>query len=138
MPGKTLLAGSVFEYSTDGGTTWTEVVGLTEWPEFRNETEEVDTTEVRHTVRQFDPGLDSPSEQTLTARYYQADADQRGFRDIARANGACSIRLTYSDTDIAEMDVTLRNYGIGSGGPADYKTFTCTLRRTTDITFTEA
>lgn len=134
----TILAGSTFEYSTDGGTTYVELVGLTEWPEFKNEVEEEEVTEVRDTVRQYASGLDSPTEQTMTANYYKGNADQLAFRALARTNGSCDIRLTYSDGDSAEMTVDLRNYGIAGGGAADRKQFTCTLRRTTDITFTEA
>lgn len=134
----TILAGSTFEYSVDAGLTFTELVGLTEWPEFKNEVEEEEVTEVRHTTRQYAAGLDSPTEQTITANYYKGDADQLAFRTLARNNGSCVIKLTYSDGDSAEMTVDVRNYGLAGGSAPDRKQWTCTLRRTTDITFTEA
>ena len=133
-----LLAGSKFEYSTDDGVTFIELFGLTEWPEFKDEKEDEETTEVRHTTRQYAAGLDSPTEQTITARYYKADANQLTFRTLARNSGTCSIKLTYADGDSLAMDVQLKNYGIAGGAAADRKSWTATLRRTGDITFTES
>lgn len=133
-----ILAGSTFEFSTDDGSTYVELIGLGEWPEFKNEDEEEEVTEVRDTTRQYAAGLDSPTKQTITANYHKTDTDQLAFRALCRANGSCKIRLTYSDGDIAEMDVELRNYGLVGGSAPDRKKWTCTLRRTTKITHTEA
>ena len=133
-----LLAGSKFEYSTDDGVTFIELLGLTEFPEFKDEREDEETTEVRDTQRKYQPGLDSPTEQTITARYYKADADQLAFRTLARNRGTCSIKVTYSDGDILAMDVQLKNYGIAGGAAADRKSWTVTLRRTTVVTHTES
>ncbi|MFC4699389.1 hypothetical protein ACFO4O_04350 [Glaciecola siphonariae] len=138
MADTSILAGSKFEYSVDDGTTYVELYGITEWPEFKNETEDEEVTEVRHETRQYAPGLDSPTELALTANYYKNNADQLAFRTLARNNGSCKVKMTYKDGDTAEAEVDLRNYGIAGGGAAERKKWMCTLRRTTDIDFTES
>lgn len=132
------MAGSTLEFSVDDGTTWTEVIGIQEMPEFREEKGEREVTTVRDTVRQYDNEMDSPTEQTLTAFYMKADTDQLSFRTLARNNGSCKIRVTYSDADLLEMDAKLKNYGINSGDAPATKMWSCVIRRTGSITFTEA
>lgn len=134
----TLMAGSKLEYSVDDGTTWKEIKGLQEMPEFREEKGEREVTTVSDTVRQYESEMDSPTEQNLTAFYIKADADQLAFRTLARSGGACLIRATYSDADELEFGANLKNYGINSGDAPSSKMWSCTIRRTTGITFTEA
>jgi len=133
-----LIAGSTFEYSTDGGTTFVELLGLEEVPEMREERGEREVTTIRDTVRQYDEEMDSPTEVTLTAQYLTPDADQLAFRTLARNRGSCIIRITYSDGDSVEATVDLKNYGINSGSAETTKMWSCVIRRTGSITFTEA
>ena len=133
-----IIAGSTLEYSIDSGTTWVEVVGIQEMPEFKEETGEREVTTVSDTVRQYDNEMDSPAEQTLTAFYIKSDANQLAFRTLARNKGSCQIKVTYADGDSLELDAKLKNYGISSGDAPSTKMWSCVIRRTNAITFTEA
>lgn len=133
-----MIAGSSFEFSVDDGTTFVEVNGIPELPEFRTEDEEREVTHINDTTRQYEPGLDSPSEVGLTANYIKTDADQLAFRLLARNKGSCIVKVTYSDGDIVQTSVKLKNYGISAGGAEATKQWTCTMRRTSPITHTEA
>nr|WP_136252877.1 hypothetical protein [Ningiella ruwaisensis] len=133
-----IMAGSKLEYSVDDGTTYVEVLGIQEMPEFKEEKGEREVTTVRDTVRQYDNEMDSPTEQTLSAYYIKSDSDQLAFRTLARNNGSCKIRVTYSDGDSLELDAKLKNYGINAGDAPSSKMWSCVIRRASDITFTES
>lgn len=138
MVDTSLLAGSTFEFTVDEGTTYTELLGIQEWPDFKVESEEVENTSVHDTTKQYRDGMDSPQEQTLTCFYIKADADQLVFRTLARAGGACGLRMTYSDGDSIEVPVKLKNYGINGGDATTQKMWSCVLRRTAQPTYTES
>ncbi len=133
-----MIAGSKLEFSVDDGTNWTEIKGIQQLPDFREEAGEREVTPVNSTVRQYDVDMDSPTEQELSAFYLKADADQLTFRTLGRNKGACKVRVTYSDGDALEFDCKLKNYGINGGDAPSTKMWTVVLRRTTEITFTEA
>jgi hypothetical protein len=133
-----IIAGSKLEYSVDDGSTFIEIKGIQEMPEFKEENGERETTTVSDTVRQYDNEMDSPTEQTLAAFYLKSDTDQLAFRTLARQKGSCVMKATYSDGDSLEMDAELKNYGINSGDAPSSKMFSCVIRRTSTITFTES
>jgi hypothetical protein len=133
-----LLSGSTFEFSLDDGTTYTELEGIQEFPEFKDESEEIENTTVKDTTKQFRPGMDSPTEQTLTAFYLRADTVQLAFRTAARNKSTIKVRVTYSDGDSLALDAALKNYGVSGGDAPTQKMWTCVLRRTTPVAFTEA
>lgn len=132
-----IIAGSKLEFSTDG-TTFEEVKGIQNLPDFREESGERDVTSVSDTVRQYDNEMDSPTELELTAFYIKSDAEQLAFRTLARQKGSCSIKVTYSDAETIEFEAKLKNYGIQGGDAPSTKMWACVIRRTTPITFTEA
>jgi hypothetical protein len=133
----TIIAGSKLEFSIDSGSTYIEIIGIQEMPEFKEESGERETTTVRDTIKKFEPEMDSPTEQALTAFYEKTDADQLNFRTLARAKGSCQIKVTYADGDSLEMPVSLKNYGISSGDAPSTKMWSCVIRRTGPIDFTE-
>ena len=133
-----IIAGSTLEYSIDDGVTYIEIKGIQEMPEFKEESGEREVTTIKDTVRQYDNEMDSPSEQTVSAYYLKSDSDQLAFRVLARSKSSCKIRATYSDGDSLEMDAELKNYGISSGDAPSSKMFSCVIRRTSVITFTES
>jgi hypothetical protein len=133
-----IIAGSTLEFSVDDGGEYTEVLGITEMPEFKEESEERETTTTKDLSRQYEPGMDSPTEQTLAAHYLKADTQQLAFRTLARSKGACTVKVTYSDGDSLEFSAKLKNYGINSGDAPSTKMWSCVIRRTSAITFTEA
>jgi hypothetical protein len=133
-----IIAGSLLQYSIDAGSTFVEIKGIQEMPEFKEENGEREVTTIGDTVRQYDNEMDSPTEQTLSAYYLKTDADQLAFRTLARAKGSCVIKVTYSDGDSLEMDAELKNYGINSGDAPSSKMWSCVIRRTGSITFTES
>ncbi|MFW8589818.1 hypothetical protein ACOI22_03350 [Glaciecola sp. 2405UD65-10] len=133
-----MIAGTKLEYSVDEGTTFIEILGVPEVPEFREEKGEREVTTIRDTTRQYDEEMESPTEVTLTANYLKADSSQLAFRALASNGGACIIRATYSDGDIAEAPIKLKNYGINGGDAPSTKQWSCVMRRTGSITFTEA
>lgn len=133
-----IIAGSILEYSIDSGTTYIEITGIQEMPEFKEENGEREVTTISDTVRQYDNEMDSPTEQTISAYYLKTDADQLAFRTLARAKGSCKIKATYADGDSLEMDAELKNYGISSGDAPSSKMWSCVIRRTSAITFTES
>jgi hypothetical protein len=133
-----IISGSIIEFSVDDGSTFKEIRGVQEMPEFKEESGEREVTTVRDTVKQFDNEMDSPTEQTLSAFYEKADTDQLSFRTLARSKGECIIRVTYSDGDSLEMPAKLKNYGINGGDAPSTKMWSCVIRRTGPIDFTEA
>lgn len=135
----TIIAGAKLEFSSDLVTpAYTVLEGIREFPDFREESEEREVTTVRDKVRQYDEAMDAPSELDLTAFYYKDDADQLSFRTLARNKATVLIRVTYDDEDTLEFTAKLKNYGINGGAAEADKMWTCTVRRTTPITFTEA
>jgi len=133
-----IIAGSLFEYSVDEGTTYIQVDGISELPEFKQEQGERDVTSVSDTVKQFDEEMDSPTEQTVTAFYLKDNSAQLAFRTLCRNSADVIIRVTYSDGDIAEVPVKLKNYGINSGAAEATKMWSVVMRRTAQISFTES
>jgi hypothetical protein len=133
-----LIAGSVLAFSVDDGTTYKDLEGIQELPDFREESEEIENTSVKDTTRQYRAGMDSPVEQTLTAYYLKTDADQLAFRTLAKTKSPVKIKVTYADGDSLEVDVTLKNYGINAGDAPSQKMWSCVMRRTGAISFTEA
>ena len=133
-----IISGSTLEYSVDDGTTFIEIKGIQEMPEFKEENGEREVTTISDTVRQYDNEMDSPTEQSLSAYYLKGDADQLAFRTLARAKGSCIIKATYADGDSLQMSAELKNYGINSGDAPSSKMWSCVIRRTGSITFTES
>lgn len=134
----TIIAGSTLSFSVDEGDTFVEINGIQEMPEFKEESGERDTTTIKDTVRQYDTEMDSPTEQTLTAFYLKTDAEQLVFRTLARSKGSCIMKATYPDSDGLEFPASLKNYGISSGDAPSTKMWSCVIRRTGPITFTES
>lgn len=134
----TLNAGTTIEFSVDDGSTFVSLLGVPETPDFRDEKEEVENTTITDTTRQYRPGLDSPTEVTLTAHYLRTDTDQLAFRALARSNGSCIMKITDPDGEELQFPCELKNYGINGGDAAAIKMWSCDVRRTAAITFTES
>lgn len=104
-------AGSVFEFSTDGGTTWKILRGLASIPEIGSESPSKDVADISETAPRYINTFPENQEIELAMAQLPSDADQVAFMTAARTRALIDIRVTYSTGVTVETGLKLlRDY----------------------------
>ncbi len=104
---------------TSGGTAtpveYTKVGGLKTFDGFDGAADELDTTDLDSTAKEFIPGLRDEGKFGFEAKVLKADAGQQALR-AARAGGTIvPIKLTLPDTSVASFNVFVKTMPASGG-----------------------
>lgn len=107
-----LGAGCVLSFSTDGGTTWKDLVTALTIGDTGSEGEFVQTTPISSTTHTFIPGMQTPPQTQATFNHQPGNTDYKAFIDAAKARQAVKIKKTYTTGDEATFDAALNGYKV--------------------------
>jgi hypothetical protein len=116
-------------------TTWTEVGSVVDCNKNDPGSNEIGTTHLRSTAKEFIFGLIDNGEYVMTVNYSFDDTAQVALREAQLASAVINVRATYPDGDTISFEAYVTTFN-GPGAAVDgILTGDITLRITGDVTF---
>jgi hypothetical protein len=107
-----LGAGCSMSFSSDGGTTYKELVNALTIGDSGSEGEFVQTTPIRNTTHTYIPGMQTPPQTSATFNHQPGLTDYKAFIDAAKARQTVKIKKTYTTGDECVFDAALNGYKV--------------------------
>ncbi|WDE11345.1 phage tail tube protein [Thalassomonas haliotis] len=135
----TLGAGTLFKMSDMEQTpVFTAIPGVKTIGTIGEETPTVEVTSLADTAKQYIAGIVDGEEKEITVNYLKSDAEQKTFREAARAKETRDFEIEYPDGTKATMSMLLLGYKMNEAEMEAALTFTVKAKQVGTTTWTEA
>lgn len=136
-----LMAGTKFYFdaSADHQTPdWQEVAGIESFGALGETTESKENTTISDEAKTYGAAMQDSAEAAINGQFYSTDANQKTFRDKAKAKELVYIKVELKDGTTAEMQYQLLGFQIVEGTGEDWVKFSIPYRKSGVTTWTEA
>lgn len=124
--------GSAYTAYVSGGSafklTMTEIGRIADFDGFDGVSDEIDTTHLRSTAKEYLIGLQDFGNATFTVQYVDSDTGQALLRDAKTAAALKGFSLTISSGTTATFAALVKSFPISIGGPNNVITSQINLR----------
>lgn len=124
--------GSILAISTDGGTTFIDIEGMTDVVDPAGEASDLDATNLKSTRKEYIAGLEDAQSVTINGQRMATDPGQQAL--LAAVGTVASFKQTLSNGEIQEFDAVVKKFGI-TGSVDGILMCACSLRATGDLTY---
>lgn len=133
-----LANGIKLEYSTNAGSSYTDLTGLKEVPDMGSDPEKVDNTCLSDKVKQYEYGIGDYGDLEYKFKYENASdsSPYRVLRKLADAKTVVKFKQTYPDKTTFTFDAQC-NVKLGGGGVNGVIEFTLSLALQSEIEVTD-
>jgi hypothetical protein len=104
---------------TSGGTatpqTWTKINGLTSFDGIDGSADEVDTTDLDSTAKEFISGIRDEGKFGFEVKRLKTDAGQIAMRAVLASGAVTALRLTTPDQSTATFNVLVKTFPMSGG-----------------------
>jgi len=104
---------------TSGGTatpeTYTKISGVTSFDGFDGSADELDTTDLDSTAKEYISGLKDEGKFGFEAKVLKADAGQQALRAARNSGAIVGMKLTLPDTSVATFSVLVKTMPASGG-----------------------
>lgn len=104
---------------TSGGTatpaTYTKINGVTSFDGFDGTADELDTTDLDSTAKEFISGIKDEGKFGFEAKTLKTDAGQMALRANRTSGAVVGMKLTLPDTSVASFNVIVKSMPTGGG-----------------------
>ncbi len=126
------VKGAAYTAYGSGGSayklTMTEIGRISDFDGFDGTSDEIDTTHLRSTAKEYLIGLQDFGNAQMTLQYVGTDAGQTLLRDAKAAAALKGFSLTISDATTATFAALVKSFPISIGGPNNIITSQVALR----------
>lgn len=114
---KMTFAGMTLEHSADGGTTWTQVRGVTSYDDSGATRAEIDATDSDSTAKEYLLDIPDNGTQSFGINLDFADGGQDAVRTAEAAGDLDDYRVTFADASTLQYSAYVTNFSkTGSNG----------------------
>lgn len=133
-----IAQGAWIELSTDGGTTYNQVLGVASVPRVGSEGTFVEVQDISELVKRFTAGVKTPPEWELAFNRIGDDTVQDALIAAAVAGNTVKIQVTYQTGDVVVIDLVLNGYFAEEAAQGDaVQMFAVKGQQSGDATFTK-
>ena len=140
-----LAAGTIVSFSTDLDTpAFTVIPKITNIGGIGLMSESKENTTLADTNKTYGSGMQDAPDKSIKGQYIGSDADQKAFRDAAKANDSMIIRVQFPDKPDASgtgttAEFTIKTLGFEMDEPTgeEWLMFTVNAKQNTDVTWTD-
>lgn len=122
-------------FTFNDGTIAQTVGGLKSYSGFDGSSEEIDTTTLASTAKEFQVGLEDFGNLSLEINVDHSDVGQEAMRAAKTAGATRQCVLTLSDATTATFNAFVVSFNQSTGGSSDVDTATVNLRITGAVTW---
>ena len=130
-----LGSGTVISISTDAGTTYTAINGITSLGGTGQTKPEIDVTPLEASSKEYISGMNEGESKTISFYRDSADAGQNALKTEAMAGNVALFKVVFSNAEEATFEMALLGWTIDEPSGDAAITATVTGRMTGDITW---
>ena len=132
------MAGTLTQFSHDGGTTWLDLQGFQEIGTVGTKANTIDRSTIEDQTKRFISGIKEGEDKELEMLWYDGDENQIALRDKASEGAIVKFRHQFKTGDIATYEATLLGWQVSSGSNEDLMKFQVSMKLSGDPVWTRA
>ncbi len=137
-----LVAGTVVAFSTDDGTTWTDIPGVMSVGALGLMSEAKEKTTLADTSKKYGAGLQDSPDKAIKGQYFGSDTDQRAFITQCKNRAEFLMRVTFPDIPsggttgtVAQFTFKALGFEVDENSAEDWMMFTANGKQNGDVTW---
>ena len=132
------MAGTLTQFSIDGGTNWLDLQGFQEIGTVGTKANTIDQSTIEDQTKRFISGIKEGEDKELEMLWYDGDENQATLRTKANEGAIVKFRHQFKTGDIATYEATLLGFQVSSGTNEDLMKFTVSMKLNGDPVWTKA
>lgn len=132
------MAGTLTQFSTDGGETWKSLQGFQEIGTVGTKANVIDQTTIEDKVKRSKGGIKEGDEKDLEMFWYDGDENQELLRTAASNCDVVKFRHQFVTGAICSYEVSLLGFQVSSGTGEDLMKMSVSMKLNSDPVWSKA
>ena len=132
------MAGTLTQFSVDGGTTWLDLQGFQEIGTVGTKANTIDQSTIEDQTKRFISGIKEGEDKELEMLWYDGDTSQETLRTKASDGAIVKVRHQFETGYIATYEATLLRLQVSSGTNEDLMKFQVSMKLSGDPVWSKA